>query len=158
MNIKLFAASVLLAGIAVAGPASAQPDTSADPISGTVSLNWGFEPDPHVIAVRAGGSEAASSISGDCQGFVSVSPDVRLVYQAGDHPLIISADSRADTTLVVNAPDGQWYCDDDGGRNGINPSVRFNTPMSGSYEVWVGTYSEGETQAARLHISEVESR
>jgi hypothetical protein len=158
MKSKLFAASILLAGISVAGPASAQPDPSQDPLAGTVNLDVGFEPDPHVIRVQAGGAEPASSVGRECQGFVSVSPDVRLVYQAGDLPLIISADSNADTTLVVNAPDGRWYCDDDGGRSGINPSIRFNNPLSGAYEVWVGTFEEGDTKPARLHISEVESR
>ena len=73
-------------------------------------------------------------------------------------PLIISVASSADTTLVVNAPDGSFYCDDDGGVNGSNPSVRFNNPQSGRYEIWVGTYRSGSPQAARLHISEVSSQ
>ena len=59
---------------------------------------------------------------------------------------------------MVNAPDGSWYCDDDGGVNGMNPSIRFNRPASGRYEIWVGTYGSATTQPAQLHISEVGSQ
>jgi len=83
---------------------------------------------------------------------------VRLNYNAGSYPLIISVRSNADTTLVVNGPDGSWYCDDDGGNQGLNPSIRFNGPSSGRYEIWVGTYGNSSLQPAELHISEVYSQ
>ena len=52
---------------------------------------------------------------------------MRLNYRAGSYPLIISVASRSDTTLVVNGPDGSWYCDDDGGNYGLNsgPALRL---------------------------------
>ena len=149
--------SVLLAGALVAQPASAQ-DINGRPNYGTVNLRTGYTPDPHVVAVRSGGNINADRLGGDCRGYISASPDVRLVYSSGSLPLIISVASGADTTLVVNAPDGRWYCDDDGGVNGLNPAVRFNRPMSGRYEIWVGTYSSGNAQPAELHISEVASQ
>ena len=121
-------------------------------------MRTGFEPDPNVIAVQSGGDLDASRVSSNCAGFITSAPDVRLVYTAGSLPLIISVASQSDTTLVVNGPDGRWYCDDDGGVNGLNPQVRFNHPASGRYEIWVGTYRAGATQNARLHISEVRSQ
>jgi hypothetical protein len=157
MKYEVFAAGVMLAGMMVAGPAAAQPNRSADPISGTISLDAGFTPDPRVINVRAGGAERAQSVSGSCAGFISTRPDIRLNYDAGSFPLIISVQANADTTLVVNGPDGSWYCNDDGGE-GFNPSVRFNNPQSGAYEIWIGTYNSGSTQPARLYISEAGSR
>ena len=30
----------------------------------------------------------------------------------------------SDTTLVVNGPDGRWYCDDDGGNGSLNPALQ----------------------------------
>lgn len=158
MKMKAIAAGLLLAGITVTGPASAQPNTSANPNYGTLTLSGGFSPDPRVVSVQAGGDLAASSASGNCQGFISQSPDVRLNFTPGSLPLIISVAASSDTTLVVNAPDGRWYCDDDGGVNGSNPSVRFNSPQRGNYEIWVGTYGRGGTQPARLHVSEVSSQ
>lgn len=135
----------------------AMPDYSAAPSYGTVSLSAGFEPDPRVISLQSGGSIPASNVSSSCSGFIAGAPDVRLNYRAGEYPLILSVASSSDTTLVVNGPDGSWYCDDDGGVNGLNPSLRFNSPRSGQYDIWVGTYGSGALQAARLHISEVES-
>lgn len=134
------------------------PDYSAAPSYGTVRLSAGFEPDPRVISLQSGGGIPATNVSSACSGYIAAAPDVRLDYQAGEYPLILSVASSSDTTLVVNGPDGSWYCDDDGGVNGLNPSLRFNSPRSGQYDIWVGTYGSGALQAARLHISEVESQ
>ena len=133
-------------------------NTNADPNYGSINLTTGFTPDPRVISLRAGGDIAASRINSRCAGFITNAPDYRLVYEAGSLPLIIPVAAASDTTLVVNAPDGQFYCDDDGGVNGTNPSIRFNSPQSGRYEIWVGTYRSGDSQPARLHISEVSSQ
>src|SRR5690606_4508404 len=59
----------------------------------------------------------------------------------------------SDTTLVVNGPDGLWYCDDDS-NGGLNPQVTFSSPRSGTYHIWVGTFNGGMTSAT-LYISEV---
>jgi len=138
----------------VAGPAVAQ-DIDASATYQEIELDSGFSGDPRVIAVRAGGSIDASRLGSPCAGFIAGPPDVRLTYDAGSLPLLISA---SDTTLVVNAPDGRWYCDDDSGEAPLNPMVRFNNPASGRYEIWVGTFSDTASQPARLHISELTSQ
>jgi hypothetical protein len=152
-----FICSALLAATLAAPPAAAQ-DTEARPNYGTVTLRSGYTPDPHVTSLRSGGNINAERVGDSCRGFISSAPDVRLVYSAGSLPLIISAASRADTTLVVNAPDGSWYCDDDGGNEGLNPSIRFDDPQTGRYEIWVGTYGSSQLEPARLHISELYSQ
>lgn len=157
MNKKIIAAGLLLAGIAVAGPAAAAPNMNANPNYGTITLSAGFTPDPRVVSLRAGGDEPASNAASNCTGFITSAPDVRLNYSAGNYPLIISVASSSDTTLVINGPDGSWYCNDDGGQ-GSNPSIRLNNPSSGRYEIWVGTYRSGVSQPARLHISEATSQ
>jgi hypothetical protein len=152
---RIFAAGAALAAIATAGVAAAQ-DFNADPNYGTLSLTAGFTPDPQVVNLQAGGNLNAASISSNCRGTITNAPDVRLNYTAGSFPLIFSVSSNADTTLVVNGPDGSWYCDDDGGVNGFNPALRFGSPQSGRYEIWVGTYAAGSTQPAQLVISELD--
>ncbi|MGE0179112.1 MAG: hypothetical protein AB7O91_04760 [Sphingomonas sp.] len=151
--------ALALAAATVVVPASAQ-NYNLRPNYGTVNLRTGYARDPHVVRVRSGGNIDASRISSRCRGFISNAPDVRLNFVAGSSlPLIISAASRADTTLVINGPDGRWYCDDDGGRFGMNPSVRFNNVRSGRYEIWVGTYGRrGAYHPAQLHISELYSQ
>lgn len=153
---KMFAAGVALAALAFV-PAAAQ-DYALDPTYGTVTLSVGFTPDPQVVNLQSGGSIPASNISSSCTGYIANAPDVRLNYTAGSLPLILSVASGADTTLVVNGPNGSWYCDDDGGNEGMNPSLRFNTPQSGQYDIWVGTYGSSSLEPATLHISEISSR
>ena len=148
----------VVVGWAVASlPAIAQ-NRDGEPYVGTLTLNTGYTPDPQVINVEAGGELAATNAAGHCAGFISDRPDLRLQFTAGSRPLILSVAATTDTTLVVNAPDGSWHCDDDGGVNGSNPAVRFDSPQSGRYEIWVGTYSSGATQRAQLQVSEVNSQ
>lgn len=156
-KLSLSAAVSALAVFAVAGTAQAQ-DWSLNPSYGSVSLVSGFSPDPYLISLQSGGSiNASRSIGGSCRGYVANAPDFRLQYRAGNVlPLIISVASNADTTLVINAPDGRWYCDDDGGQ-GLNPSLRWNAPMSGQYDIYVGTYGNASYQNATLSISELSS-
>lgn len=136
------------------------PDYSQPPSYGTVSLYAGFAPDPYVVNLDSGGDiDAGQAIGGSCRGYIARAPDVRLNYDAGSYlPLIISVDSATDTTLVINGPDGQWYCDDDGGDYGLNPSVRWNQPGSGQYDIWVGTYASASLAPARLFISEINTQ
>lgn len=146
---------VAVAALLVAGPVAAQ-DYSANPHAGTVRLSAGFTPDPYNISVTAGGTIRASERFSGCYGYISHAPDVRLHWSGGGNlPLIISASSSRDTTLVVNAPNGRWYCDDDSGE-GTNPSLRFGSPMSGQYDIWVGSYG-GDYVSATLSISELYS-
>ncbi len=147
-----------------AGPASQEvaaeaPNPSLDPAFGTVTLAGGFLPDPHTVAIAAGGAYAASQLpAAGCTGFIATAPDYRVNYTPGSLPLIFSVAAEADTTLVVNTPDGQWHCDDDGGVNGMNPMISFDAPQSGQYDVWVGTYAEGALQNSTLHVSELNSQ
>lgn len=154
----LIGSTVLLAAASLPAAQAVAQDFNGRPNFGTLNLRAGFTPDPQTVAVRSGGSLNAESLSSNCRGFISNAPDVRLNYSAGSYPLILSVNSGADTTIVVNAPDGSWYCDDDGGARGMNPALRFNNPQSGRYEIWVGTYGNSSTQPATLHVSEVSSQ
>lgn len=137
-------------------------DVMAEAIHGSTTLQEGFLPDPHQIDVSAGGLVDANSGVGDgvvaegyCTGYVTQAPSYELSYEAGDSPLYIAATSNDDTTLVVNAPDGAWYCNDDAGM-GVNSQLVFPAPQAGVYDIWVGTFG-GETNVeAELFISEIE--
>ncbi|PZO02654.1 MAG: peptidase S1 [Alphaproteobacteria bacterium] len=120
---------------------------------GEVRLNSGFAPDPHRVSLTAGGSIQASSAAQDCSGMVAAAPDYQITYSAGSLPLVIRTDSSTDTTLLVNGPGGEWYCDDDSG-DGSNAQVRLNKPASGVYDIWVGTFGSS-TASASLLITEL---
>lgn len=113
----------------------------AEPIYGTVTRSSPFKPDPTEISVTAGGEVNARDmgIGDNCRGMiVGAAPLVRLEYTAGSLPLQIWVQSSADTTLVIRRPNGRWSCDDDSLAK--NPAVRFATPQSGTYDIWVGAY------------------
>jgi len=134
------------------------PDYSLDPAYGTIDLVAGFEPDPHTVAIDAGGNIDAGVVG--CIGWIARAPDYRLNWTAGSGslPLIISVASDADTTLVVNDAQGNWVCDDDGGNEGLNPAITLEGAPSGQYDIWVGTYAQGDLQPSTLHISELYSQ
>lgn len=130
----------------VAPPPVAAVNPNLPPAFGSVSLRSGFVPDPHVVAGRAGGPIAASVIDRSCRGYVSQQPNHVLMSQSGFRQLRMLVNSSADTTLVVMAPNGQVYCNDDGG-SGLNPVVSMSTGP-GPIRIWVGTYSGSAAGAA----------
>ncbi len=152
-RVAVFAA---LAALEV-GAAYAQ-NVDLDPSYGTTAIASGFTPDPLVVQVRSGGSIDAQSINPGCKGFIASAPDLRLQFAAGQLPLIISVASEADTTLVVHGPEGGWFCDDNSGQNRRNPSLRFNRPQSGQYDIWIGAPASNSLEAAELNISETMSQ
>lgn len=135
--VSLVSASLAVALIAL--PAVAQ-NAGLPANSATLSRSAGFTPDPIVINVVAGGSvDANRSIGGSCVGNISDAPDVEFTYSAGSWPLAFGVVSDGDTTLVINGPDGRWFCADD--VEGLNPVVVFQNPGSGVYDIWVGHLS-----------------
>jgi hypothetical protein len=152
MRFKALLLSLAVLPLTAVG-ASAQ-SLSAPATYGSRTMNAGFTPDPYTVTVTAGGSIEASTAATGCSGSIANAPDFELTYSAGSFPLVFRTVSDADTTLVINGPDGRWYCDDDGGAEGMNAELRFIPAQSGTYDIWVGTYSGGFEQAT-LQISEI---
>ena len=130
------------------------PDWRPEPRYRTLNLRADFQPDPQEVPVDAGGDREATSIRNDCLGWIDFSrPDVDVNYESGQFPLYISAVSQADTTIVVNDPQGNWHCNDD--FEGLNPGIVFRQPRSGNYNIWVGTFERGRPQNATVRVSEI---
>lgn len=121
---------------------------------GSANLQAGFTPDPFRVNITSGGTLSANTVSSDCAGWVAEASDYQVRYTAGSFNLSFSSTSSSDTTLVILAPNGNIYCDDDSG-NGLNPIVTIGNPPSGIYNVWVGSYRSGESAPATLSVSEL---
>ena len=122
-------------------------------------LRSGFVPDPLSIAVTAGGSEPAGFLNGACNGWVSGErPNHRFQYEASRRPLGLYVEGNVDTTLVVQTPSGEYFCNDDfSEESGRNPAVQLESPETGIYSAWVGTYKAAEVGApAMLAITELD--
>lgn len=150
------AASVAAVAL-LSAPAQAQ-DWTLDPTFGTYDVVAGFEPDPMIIEnIISGGGVEVGAMIGGCNGYVATAPDVRVNYTAGAYPLTFATvgPDGTDVTLLINGPDGTWYCNDDVDETTLNAALTFSTPMSGQYDVWIGTYNAGENFEAALALSEL---
>ncbi|WP_417231883.1 peptidase S1 [Brevundimonas sp.] len=150
----IICALTLTATLALPGATLAQnPGLRAN--YGEISLRAGFTPDPYRVSMAAGGGidvYTDTPLPANCVGNITAAPDFEVTYTAGSLPLAFRTVSDRDTTLVINAPDGSWWCDDDGFGDG-DAEVRFNRPQSGTYDIWVGTFGGG-TAPATLLITE----
>ncbi len=151
---KMLISALALAVLAAPGVAAAQ-NAGLTANYGEIRLSAGFTPDPYRVNLTAGGSIDAytdTDLPGACVGDISNAPDFEVTYSAGSLPLVFRTRSSTDTTLIINGPDGRWYCDDDSWGDG-DAEVRFDRPRSGTYDIWIGTFSGG-TAAATLLITE----
>lgn len=147
---KFLALGALVAVALVSNIANAQ-DASQAGTFGSVTLSAGFTPDPTTVALTAGGGTQVT-VPG-CTGWVADAPDYEVSYTAGSWPLYVYFIGDGDTTLLINGPDGSWSCADD--VSGFNPAVTFDAPMSGTYDIWVGTYTAAAGTTGTLYVSEL---
>ena len=133
------------------GESSGMPDLSLEPTSGRVSLSAPFSPDPHTVSISAGGSVDVD-VTGCGYGYVARAPDYNLTYSGSGSALYFFVRSDEDTTLLINRPDASWICDDDS-LGDSNPVVTIPNAGAGLYNIWVGTYSDGDLSSATLYIS-----
>lgn len=151
------AAAVLLGAVSVAGAAQACPNYTHRAAFGEIYLPANFAPDPYVRNVTAGGGYSLRNCGFNWTGWVAAAPDFEFTYDRGGYnfPLTIAIDSAYDTVILINAPDGTWYFNDDaGGAWGLGAAITFPNPLPGVYDIWIGTYQQASGLAARLIISE----
>ena len=132
----------------------AAPNMDLEPNYGTATLRGGFTPDPWTKSILAGGSVPASAAKSGCEGSVSAAPDIQIFFEPGEGDLTFRVRASEDTTLLVNTPNGRFYCDDDSGGD-LDPKVTITNPQSGRYDIWVGTYNDSMVQST-LEVSELD--
>ncbi|NDV00731.1 peptidase S1 [Pseudoroseicyclus tamaricis] len=152
--IKRFCAAMIAALALSGGTAMACPDWSAAPHFGDISLSAGFLPDPHVRNVTAGGTQLLTNCGFNLPGYVTSRPDFDLYWSGSSSMLTITVTSGADAVLLVNAPDQQFYYDDD--TVGTNPSITFYNPQPGLYDIWIGSYDGSRRNPAQLIFTEMQ--
>ena len=137
-----------------------QLDFSLPPNYGSTTLQAGFTPDPFSVQLTTGGPVDASYLGMaanglSCWGYVTSAPDYSLTWSGTSSFLRFYVESERDSTLIINAPDGSWYCNDDA--FGLMPALDFTNPPTGRYDIWVGSFSPGGGSAGRLFITELRS-
>lgn len=127
-----------------------------EPNYGELDLRAGFTPDPYSLEMLSGGSQSVWDYfsSSDCAGYVTSSPDLRLNWIGSSSNLSIFFIGDGDSTMVVQTPSGDWICSDDS-YNTVHPTALFSPASSGSYNIWVGSYNEGDYLSGTLYITEL---
>jgi hypothetical protein len=124
------------------------------PNYGSTALTSGFVPDPFTVGTTSGGSIDASYLGGGCTGFVTASPDFSVNYTSGAFPTLrFYFVGSGDTTMIINSPSGTYTCVDDSFGT-LNPTIDFNTPSSGRYDIWIGSYASGTFVSGTLNVTE----
>lgn len=148
-----------LTGTSAAGQAAGPgPNPNGTPAYGTIDSSAFFSGERRSFRVTEGGTYDAAALGGDCSGFIEGVPDLRITHTANGSPLIISVRDSSDTMLVVWGPDGRWTCDNDSGVDGLNPSIRWSSPRSGAYNIWVGQARRGHGNGAHIYVSQTASQ
>jgi hypothetical protein len=135
------------------GAVSITPALAQDVLFGTDTPTWGeiniglieFA-DPFIVTFNSGGPFNAAQHEGiaeNCRGYVTGNPSHRVNIVSGEVTFLrIMFVAQGDTTLIVQAPDGSWQCNDDSalGDFALSPMVDIANPAEGPYNVWVGSF------------------
>jgi hypothetical protein len=109
------------------------------------------------VNLVAGGPVDAGYLGGACRGFATSAPTFSVNYTKGAFPTLrfyaVATTADQDITMVVNTPGGSWVCGDDSFGT-LNPTIDFNGPSSGRYDVWVARHPNGPGVPATLRVTE----
>ena len=131
-----------------------QLNYNANPNYGTANLSTGFSPDPYSVTAMSGGAVDVSYLGGSCSGYATAAPDLRVNFSGGASLLrIYFVGTNGDATMVVNDPYGNFYCVDDSFGT-VNPTIDFNNPGGGAYDVWIGSYANNTSVSGSIYITE----
>jgi serine protease Do len=122
-----------------------------------VQLTSNFLPDPHTLSVTAGGPVDVEYLGGSCVGFATSEPTFELDYTSGSQSLLrfyFVATLSRDSTMIINKPNGEYVCADDS-FNTVHPSIDFDSPATGTYDVWIGAFVGGTDVAGTLSVTEL---
>ncbi|HYI23678.1 MAG TPA: hypothetical protein VEX62_13695 [Candidatus Limnocylindrales bacterium] len=123
-------------------------------VYGSTALTSGFVPDPFTVGVTSGGEASASYLGGGCYGYTTAAPTFSVNFTSGDFTLLrFYFIGAGDTTMIVNSPAGTYSCVDDSFGT-TNPTVDFNVPSSGRYDIWVASYNPADAISGTLYVTE----
>lgn len=122
-------------GAEAGGAAAGVPSTQAYL---TVDLGGGFALDPFFVSVNGGGPVDASTFDDACMGWVSERPVVQLNWSgtAAFAEAFIYSDHNP--SLVIEAPDGSFICNDNTNDMLLDPTIEVANPVTGTYNIWIG--------------------
>lgn len=128
--------------------------------AGAISLSAGDA--PYAAAVTAGGEVDVRSLNltgvdgTSCNGHAPDAPQAAITLDGTARllRLFFVANDFSDSTIVVQAPNGSFYCNDDFPGGNLNPLADIPNAGPGVYNVFVGTFSAGDSHEGVLYITQ----
>lgn len=121
---------------------------------GSTSITSGFVPDPFTVGMTAGGPANVAYLGGGCSGHTTSAPSFSVNYTSGAFPTLrFYFIGAGDTTMIINSPSGSYACVDDSFGT-VDPTIDFNSPSSGRYDVWIATFGAGQSIGGTLYVTE----
>lgn len=128
-----------------------QLDPNAPPVLGTRRISPQSTFGDESFMVASGGPLPVANTPGGCAGHVTTYPTIVFEATAPFPHFQLTVESDGDTTLLVQAPDGSYSCNDD--TFSTDPSITLAAAQAGTYRVWVGSYSAGTMHNGTLRVS-----
>ena len=134
-----------------AADAAATPEAAAEEMTDeagaafiTMNLTAGYAMDPFFVSVEGGGTIDAGTLGEGCSGFVNEAPAVSVDWE-GDADFVEAFYlSDHDPVMVIETPSGEFLCADDANEVLLDPVIEITDPEQGVYNIWVGTFDEGQ--------------
>lgn len=104
----------------------------------TIELSGGFALDPFFVSLNGGGPVDASTLDPGCTGWISERPVVQLNWSGHADFAEIFVYSDHNPSLVIQAPDGSYFCNNDTNDLLQDPTIEVTAPVTGTYNIWVG--------------------
>jgi hypothetical protein len=153
----LAAAMALLLALLLSGTVLAQSEADAEHPEPsaylTLNLKAGFVLDPFLVSLNGGGGVDASTLDPACVGWINDQPVLTTEWEGSADAVTIFFYSDTDSTLVVKQPDGTYACADDVSENLLDPELTLTDMVTGTYELWVGSFDEGHLIPGLLVIT-----
>ncbi len=134
-------------------PIFEQLDVTAAYRQARLSIADEYFPNPQVVPLLLNLHQHGVEVE-ECPGYFNTQgPDVLLDYQlVAEQELHLYVLSDDDTLLLVQAPNGDLYCNDDGILGTLHPLLSWSEPEVGEYRIWVGSFNAFDASQAELFI------
>ena len=110
----------------------------------TMNLTAGYAMDPFFVSVEGGGMIDASTLGEGCTGFVNEAPAVTVDWEGEADFVEAFYLSDHDPVMVIETPGGEFLCADDANEVLLDPVIEITDPEQGVYNIWIGTFDEGQ--------------
>ncbi len=122
---------------------------------GEANVSAGFSPDPYSVGMSIKGPVNTNYLGSSCSGFTAPEPALRVNFGGGASSLLrfYFVGENGNPSIVINDPYGNYYCVNDSFGT-LNPTIDFNNPAGGTYDVWIASASADTTINGTLYLTE----